>query len=99
MSSILVILSYCQTSANQTVRLRTRMAIAGGRSSYVDESDSTFSLPHNWYLFRLMPHEQALDLAQAVAKLSGIGECAIVVADVDDRCRLAISKFAQRTLH
>ena len=99
MSSIVVILNHCQISANQTVWLRTRMAIAGGRSSYVDESESTFALPHNWYLFKLMPHEQALDLAQAVAKLTGIGECAIVVADVDDRCRLAIGKFAQRTLH
>ena len=99
MSSIVVILSHCQITANQTVWLKTCMAIAGGRSSYVDESDSTYALPHNWYLFKLMPHEQALDLAQGVATLTGIGACAIVVADVDDRCRLAIGSFAQRTLH
>lgn len=99
MSSIVVIFSHCQVTANQIVWLKTRMAIAGGRSSYVDENDSTNTLPPNWYLFKLMPHEQALDLAQGVATVTGISECAIVVANVDNRCRLAIGTFAQRTLH
>jgi hypothetical protein len=99
MSSIVVILSYCQITPQQAAWLKTRMAIAGGRSSYVDHVEATTPLPPNWYLFNQMSHENALDLAQGVAVITGIHGCEILVANVDDRCRLSLGTFAQRTLH